>query len=166
MEILEFKYVTTDDISDNDIFNDGHAWSRCYEYPIVIDYMKNLLTEESSVHNSSWGFAGIHVIFKEELDIRATQAGEDIPIEVSQIVAGYVVSVVVELEARTTSAGKVLAPAAVSKPPGSVQPQLPDASTRIPYSDEIVGGKLDVADVIQPTYDAINEEYGLDETQD
>lgn len=68
MEVLEFKYVTTDDISDNDVFNDGHAWSRCYEYPIVIDCMKNLLTEESFVHNSSWGFAGIHVTFKEELD--------------------------------------------------------------------------------------------------
>ncbi len=51
-------------------------------------------------------------------------------------------------------------------PPATEQPQLPDASTRIPYSDEIAGGKLDVADVIQPTYDAINEEYGLHETQD
>jgi len=30
----------------------------------------------------------------------------------------------------------------------------------------ISGGKLDVKDVIQPIYDEINEQYGLDEKQD
>ena len=30
----------------------------------------------------------------------------------------------------------------------------------------IVGGRSDMKDVIQPTYDEINEEYGLNETQD
>jgi hypothetical protein len=30
----------------------------------------------------------------------------------------------------------------------------------------IAGGKLDVRDVIQPTYDAINKKYGLNEKQD
>jgi len=43
---------------------------------------------------------------------------------------------------------------------------LPDPSTRIPYSDFIVGGKYDVKDVIQPTYDEINKKYGLNEKQD
>jgi ribonuclease Z len=51
-------------------------------------------------------------------------------------------------------------------PPATEKPQVPDPSLRIPYSDEIKGGKLDVADVIQPTYDEINKEYGLNEKQD
>jgi len=51
-------------------------------------------------------------------------------------------------------------------PPATEKPQLPDASTRIPYSDEIVGGKLDMHDVIQPIYDEVNKEYGLNEKQD
>ena len=68
MQVLEFKYITTKDISDNELFNDGHAWSRCYEYPLVLDYMNKLLNKESTIHNSSWGFAGIHITFKNELD--------------------------------------------------------------------------------------------------
>ena len=51
-------------------------------------------------------------------------------------------------------------------PPATEKPQLPDPRLRIPYSDEIGGGKLDVKDVIQPTYDEINEQYGLDEKQE
>jgi ribonuclease Z len=51
-------------------------------------------------------------------------------------------------------------------PPATEKPQLPDASTRIPYSKEIVGGKLDMHDVLQPIYDEINKEYGLSEKQD
>jgi ribonuclease Z len=51
-------------------------------------------------------------------------------------------------------------------PPATEKPQLPDPSVRIPYSDEIAGGRLDVKDVIQPTYDAINKKYGLNEKQD
>jgi hypothetical protein len=43
---------------------------------------------------------------------------------------------------------------------------VPDPSQRIPYSAEIAGGKLDVKDVIQPIYDEINKEYGLNEKQD
>ena len=51
-------------------------------------------------------------------------------------------------------------------PPATEKPQLPDTSTRIPYSDAILGGKLDVKDVLQPTFDAINKEYGINEKQD
>jgi ribonuclease Z len=47
-------------------------------------------------------------------------------------------------------------------PPPSEEPQVPDASLSIPFSDLISGGKLDVKDVIQPIYDEINEQYGLD----
>ena len=51
-------------------------------------------------------------------------------------------------------------------PPATEQPQLPDPSIRIPYSNEIAGGKLDVKDVIQPVSDEINKEYGLNEKQE
>ena len=51
-------------------------------------------------------------------------------------------------------------------PPATEKPQAPDLSIRIPYSDEIAGGKLNVQDVIQPTYDEINKKYGLNEKQD
>lgn len=43
---------------------------------------------------------------------------------------------------------------------------MPDPNGRIPYSEEIAGGKLDVHDVIQPTYDEINKQYGLNEEQE
>ncbi len=48
-------------------------------------------------------------------------------------------------------------------PPATEKPMLPDPSRRIPFSKEIAGGRLDVADVLQPIYDEINEKYGTDE---
>jgi ribonuclease Z len=51
-------------------------------------------------------------------------------------------------------------------PPATEKPQAPDPSLRIPYSDMISGGRYDMSDVIQPTYDEINEKYGLNEKQE
>jgi len=51
-------------------------------------------------------------------------------------------------------------------PPATEKPQLPDQSLRIPYSDMISGGRYDMKDVIQPVYDEINKEYGLNEKQE
>jgi len=51
-------------------------------------------------------------------------------------------------------------------PEATLKPQVPDPKIRIPYSDMIAGGRLDVKEVIQPTYDAINKQYGLKEKQD
>ena len=45
-------------------------------------------------------------------------------------------------------------------PPATEKPQLPDASKRIPYSKEIIGGKLDMRKTIQPIYDRTNKQYG------
>ena len=55
---------------------------------------------------------------------------------------------------------------AVWPPPATEKPQQPDPSKRIPYSDMISGGRLDVKDVIQPVYDEVNKEYGLNEKQE
>ena len=51
-------------------------------------------------------------------------------------------------------------------PPASEAPVPPDPGRRIPFSPLIGGGKWDVKDVIQPIYDEINREYGLNEQQD
>ena len=48
-------------------------------------------------------------------------------------------------------------------PPTTEKPQKPDPSRRIPYSDFISGGRWDVNDVIQPIYDEINKQYGINE---
>jgi ribonuclease Z len=51
-------------------------------------------------------------------------------------------------------------------PPATDKPQLPDPSIRIPYSDMIASGRYDMRDVIQPTYDEINQQYGTNEKQE
>ena len=51
-------------------------------------------------------------------------------------------------------------------PPATDKPQLPDPATRIPYSDMISNGRLDMKKVLQPTYDEINRQYGTHETQE
>ena len=50
-------------------------------------------------------------------------------------------------------------------PQPSEKPLVPDPALKVPFSDFIGDGKYDMKDVIQPTYDEINEEYGLDEKQ-
>jgi ribonuclease Z len=51
-------------------------------------------------------------------------------------------------------------------PQPTEKPQVPDPNERIPYSDFISSGKSDMKDVIQPVYDEINKEYGLNEKQE
>jgi ribonuclease Z len=51
-------------------------------------------------------------------------------------------------------------------PPPTEEPLIPDPSLRIPYSEFIAGGRSDMKDVIQPVYDEINKEYGLNEKQE
>jgi len=48
-------------------------------------------------------------------------------------------------------------------PPASEKPEPPDPSRRVPFSDLISGGKLDVIDVLKPIYAEINKKYGLNE---
>ncbi len=51
-------------------------------------------------------------------------------------------------------------------PPATETPMPPDPSHRIPYTDTIANGRLDVTDVLQPIYDEINKKYGLNEKPD
>jgi SAM-dependent methyltransferase len=68
MKVIEFRLLNlSDDYGDK--FNDGSAWSRVYEYPLVIKKLKELGSDENSIiHNSSWGYDDIHIRFKNELD--------------------------------------------------------------------------------------------------
>ena len=50
-------------------------------------------------------------------------------------------------------------------PQPSEKPLVPDPTLKVQFSDFITKGKYDMKDVIQPAYDEINEEYGLDEKQ-
>jgi len=51
-------------------------------------------------------------------------------------------------------------------PPATEKPLFPDQSTRVPISDWVNAGKLDMHDVIQPIYDETNKAYGINEKQD
>ena len=65
MEVKEFRFLNIVDECDEKY----EAWSRIYEYPYVIDTLKKLgATPESLIHNTSWGYSGCHVTFKEDLD--------------------------------------------------------------------------------------------------
>lgn len=45
------------------------AWSRIYEYEWVLNSLKKLnINKNAFIHNSSWGFEGVHIDFKNELD--------------------------------------------------------------------------------------------------
>ena len=65
MEILEFKSIDIDNKYDLD----GKWWSRIYEYPLILDLLdKYGAVNESKIHNTCWGFEGVHIWFKNILD--------------------------------------------------------------------------------------------------
>ena len=64
MEIKEYRFITLEDRSDSSYDN----WSRTYEYPFVLDSMKSYGNNIETIHNTSWGFEGVHITFKNDLD--------------------------------------------------------------------------------------------------
>ncbi len=64
-DLLEFRTITLDDRVDKQF----EAWSRIYEYPIVLDMIdKYEQKTDLRIHNSSWGFEGCHITFKNLLE--------------------------------------------------------------------------------------------------
>jgi len=64
-EVIEFRFLTSDENYDIKY----EAWSRIYEYPYVLQTLKKLgATENSIIHNSSWGFEGCHITFLNDLN--------------------------------------------------------------------------------------------------
>lgn len=65
MEVLDFRFLKTVDNYDIKY----SAWSRIYEYPFVLNTLKDLgCTNKSYIHNTCWGFNEIHINFKNDLD--------------------------------------------------------------------------------------------------
>ena len=67
IKVVEFRKIVVSDIFDQQ-YDDGVSWSRAYEYPLVINILKKYYKKGDLIHNSSWGFTGIHIKFKENLD--------------------------------------------------------------------------------------------------
>jgi len=63
--ILEFRTLNR-----NDNYNvKWKEWSRIYEYEWVLNSLKKLnINKNAFIHNSSWGFEGVHIDFKNELE--------------------------------------------------------------------------------------------------
>lgn len=74
-KLLDFRKINIQD-QTLDIFNTAaidmvdNAWSRVYEYPLVLNEIKKEYPNNSDIkiHNTSWGFQGIHITFKNYLD--------------------------------------------------------------------------------------------------
>jgi SAM-dependent methyltransferase len=70
-KVIDFRFTDVSDIYDLK-FAKNNAWSRIYEYTYVLNFIKeNTLKNEikPKIHNSSWGFEGVHIIFRDELDL-------------------------------------------------------------------------------------------------
>lgn len=65
MEIIDFRFIHRKDTFEKKYI----AWSRIYEYPVVLETIAKLGGNiNSNIHNTSWGFEGCHVTFKNDLD--------------------------------------------------------------------------------------------------
>ncbi|MEI6971897.1 MAG: hypothetical protein WCL44_10315 [bacterium] len=65
IEVLEFRRINT---ADRFEMRFGW-WSRIYEYPMVLDMInKHVGRKDICVHNTSWGFEGCHIAFKDILE--------------------------------------------------------------------------------------------------
>ena len=68
MKIIKFKYFSTND--DYDLqYDDGYCWSRIFEYNAVLDFLqKDLNIKNKKIHNGCWGYQGVHILFKNNLE--------------------------------------------------------------------------------------------------
>jgi len=65
LDVLEYRKIHLRDRHDTKY----GAWSRIYEYPMVLDKIREYAPgADISIHNSSWGFNEIHVGFKDDLE--------------------------------------------------------------------------------------------------
>jgi len=69
-EVIDFKFLTINDANDLMSYTCQYdIWSRIYEYPLILNILKYLnASDQSKIHNTSWGFDGCHITFKNILD--------------------------------------------------------------------------------------------------
>jgi len=77
MKIVKFGFFDKNDHHD---LRFGHeiCWSRVYEYPFVLEEIKKTGISSPKIHNCSWGFRDIHLVFKTWLDIQYNTLHSDI----------------------------------------------------------------------------------------
>lgn len=69
-KVLEFRLFDSSDSRDER----WEEWSRVYEYEFILEKVKNLSkTAQISIHNTCWGYQGIHLKFKDELESKYSQ---------------------------------------------------------------------------------------------
>lgn len=77
MNVKKFGYFSPDDICDMK-FQHDICWSRVYEYPFVLNEIKQSGIESPRIHNASWGFRDIHLVFKTWLDVHYNTTHSDL----------------------------------------------------------------------------------------
>ena len=69
-KVLEFRLFDSSDSRDER----WEEWSRVYEYEFILEKVKKLSkTAQISIHNTCWGYQGIHLKFKDELESKYSQ---------------------------------------------------------------------------------------------
>lgn len=68
MKLKKFKFFSPHDRYDLK-FQHEICWSRVYEYPFVLNEIKEHGLSNPIIHNASWGFRDIHLVFKTYLDL-------------------------------------------------------------------------------------------------
>lgn len=91
-KVIDFRFASKDDKYDEKYFN-GSAWSRPYEYKYVIDNINS--KKNVKIHNTSWGFEGVHVIFRKELDKLSETLHSDI-IDINKEHKSFIYNIVTE----------------------------------------------------------------------
>lgn len=71
--VRKFAFFSAEDPYD---LRFGHeiCWSRIYEYPFALAEIRSLGSADPHIHNASWGFTDIHLVFKTWLDVHYRQA--------------------------------------------------------------------------------------------
>ena len=65
INVVEFRTFTEEDSFDLK----WNWWSRVYEYQFILNSLESLgATSESKIHNTCWGYHGVHITFKDILE--------------------------------------------------------------------------------------------------
>jgi len=80
--VEEFRFITTSDNYSKRFFTEEHqSHSRPYEYTIALNALELAQKDfehKMIIHNSAWGFEGLHVLFREDLEFRYDVLNSDI----------------------------------------------------------------------------------------
>lgn len=68
-DVKKFSFFSSEDPCDMR-FTHEICWSRIYEYPFVLAEIASAKKGSPHIHNCSWGFTDIHLVFKTWLDMQ------------------------------------------------------------------------------------------------